>query len=125
MVDGRRLFLWRCDLGESYMSSYVSALSSCGQRSFNDLSTKYLLPSAWVAAGYSSGQCRLLDYRSGSVVMNWRAHDASVTKVSLVWSSRMSIIIVHNNYHGRFWKIYLASWCLCMSIFLFANLMQI
>jgi len=84
MVEGRRLFLWRCNLGDGYMSSYVSTLSSSGQRSFNDLSTKYFLPSAWVAAGYSSGQCRLLDYRSGKVVMNWRAHDAPVTKLDVL-----------------------------------------
>ncbi|KAG0618615.1 hypothetical protein M758_4G078200 [Ceratodon purpureus] len=84
MVEGRRLFLWRCELGDSYMSSYVSALSSFGQRSCNDLGTKCSLPSAWVAAGYSSGHCRLLDYRSGRVVMNWRAHDSSVTKLDVL-----------------------------------------
>lgn len=83
------------------MSSYVSALSSCGQRSFNGLSTKYFLPSAWVAAGYSSGQCRLLDYRSGRVVMNWRAHDASVTKVRLLQPRGMFIIIFIMGDSGR------------------------
>jgi WD repeat-containing protein 81 len=87
------------------MSSYVSALSSCGQRSFNDLGTKYSLPSAWVAAGYSSGHCRLLDYRSGRVVMNWRAHDAAVTKARSVQPLLMSIMM-------GLWKSFLAGWWL-------------
>lgn len=82
-MEGRRLFMWRCKPGESSISSYVSAITSSGQRKWHDSSSKYALPSAWVAVGFNSGECRLLDYRSGNLVVNWRAHDASITKVLL------------------------------------------
>ena len=73
--------MWRCKPGESSISSYVSAITSSGQRKWHDSSSKYALPSAWVAVGFNSGECRLLDYRRGNLVVNWRAHDASITKV--------------------------------------------
>lgn len=40
--------------------------------------------SSWIAAGLSSGQCRLFDVRSGNVIASWRAHDGYVTKVCTV-----------------------------------------
>lgn len=38
---------------------------------------------SWIAAGLSSGSCRLLDARSGNLVASWRAHDGYITKVCL------------------------------------------
>lgn len=37
-----------------------------------------------MAVGLSSGHCRLLDARSGSIIANWRAHDGYITKVCMV-----------------------------------------
>ena len=40
------------------------------------------MASSWLAAGLSSGYCRLLDKRSGNIIAVWRAHDGHITKVS-------------------------------------------
>lgn len=38
--------------------------------------------SSWIAAGLSSGYCRLLDERSGKIIAVWRAHDGHITKLA-------------------------------------------
>lgn len=38
-------------------------------------------PPSWIAAGLSSGHCRIFDSRSGNVVASWKAHDGYVMKV--------------------------------------------
>ncbi|TVU21080.1 hypothetical protein EJB05_30694, partial [Eragrostis curvula] len=38
--------------------------------------------SSWIAAGLSSGYCRLLDERSGNIIAVWRAHDGHITKLA-------------------------------------------
>ncbi|KAK6939005.1 hypothetical protein RJ641_032513, partial [Dillenia turbinata] len=40
---------------------------------------------AWIAAGFSSGICKLLDARSGNVIASWRAHDGYITKLVTWW----------------------------------------
>ncbi|CAL5434807.1 unnamed protein product [Camellia sinensis] len=39
---------------------------------------------SWIAAGLSSGICRLIDVRSGNIISSWRAHDAYVTKLAAI-----------------------------------------
>jgi len=43
------------------------------------------LPS-FIAAGLSSGHCKLFDAKSGNVISSWRAHDGYVTKVCGLFS---------------------------------------
>ncbi|XP_039847459.1 protein GFS12-like isoform X2 [Panicum virgatum] len=40
------------------------------------------MASSWLAAGLSSGYCRLLDKRSGNIIAVWRAHDGHITKLA-------------------------------------------
>lgn len=78
--QGRMLHLWKGEFSESAFPSLVSAICSCG----SDRGQGYGVSSAsprWIAAGLSSGQCRLFDVRSGNVISCWRAHDGYVTKV--------------------------------------------
>jgi WD repeat-containing protein 81 len=39
------------------------------------------MASSWIAAGLSSGYCRLLDKRSGNIIAVWQAHDGHITNV--------------------------------------------
>ncbi|KAD4385173.1 hypothetical protein E3N88_25341 [Mikania micrantha] len=66
--EGQKLHLWRSDSFDSTFPSLISSICSCG-------STK-------IAAGLSSGHCRLLDMRSGDLITSWQAHDGYVTKLA-------------------------------------------
>jgi len=75
----QKLHLWKTDSAEISFSSLVSAICSCA----SDRITKGTpMASSWLAAGLSSGYCRLLDKRSGNIIAVWRAHDGHITKVS-------------------------------------------
>lgn len=64
---------------ESGFPSLVSSICFCGS---DKLKTDRASASpSWIAAGLSSGHCRLFDARSGNVIASWRAHDGYVTKV--------------------------------------------
>lgn len=77
---GQKLQLWRGESVESGFTSLVSALCSGGSQT-NHGEGASVLPS-WIAAGFSSGQCRLFDLRESGVISSWRAHDGYVTKVN-------------------------------------------
>ncbi|KAG2300192.1 hypothetical protein Bca52824_036664 [Brassica carinata] len=68
LARGQKLQLWSGESVESGSTSLVSALSSVSP--------------SWIAAGFSSGQCRLFDLREGGVISSWRAHDGYVTKLA-------------------------------------------
>ncbi|KAJ0976456.1 hypothetical protein J5N97_018421 [Dioscorea zingiberensis] len=79
VVRDQKLHLWKSDPSELSFSSLVSAICSCGSEDHH----AGALPSpSWLAAGLSSGHCRLLDARSGSIIANWRAHDGYITKLA-------------------------------------------
>lgn len=78
---GRQLHLWRCEPLESSFSSLISAICCSGHRDKLE-SKKGLSSSTWIAAGFSSGHCRLLDLKSGTIIAHWRAHDGFVTKLA-------------------------------------------
>lgn len=73
MEREQKLHLWRSESVENSLSSVVSAICSCGPQAAT---------SCYIAVGLSSGNCRLLDSRSGTIVAAWRAHDGYITKVS-------------------------------------------
>ncbi|XP_078161188.1 protein serine/threonine kinase isoform X4 [Carex rostrata] len=68
----QKLHLWRSESVENSLSSVVSAICSGPQAS----------TSCCTAVGLSSGNCRLLDSRSGTIVAAWRAHDGYITKLA-------------------------------------------
>jgi len=75
----QKLHLWKTDSAEISFSSLVSAICSCA----SDRITKGTpMASSWLAAGLSSGYCRLLDKRSGNIIAVWRAHDGHITKLA-------------------------------------------
>ncbi|KAJ1283647.1 hypothetical protein BS78_03G144300 [Paspalum vaginatum] len=76
---GQKLHLWKSDLAEISFSSLVSAICSCGSDKLRKGSP---MASSWIAAGLSSGYCRLLDKRSGNIIAVWRAHDGHITKLA-------------------------------------------
>ncbi|KAM0042092.1 putative protein kinase CMGC-MAPK family transcription factor WD40-like family [Helianthus debilis subsp. tardiflorus] len=78
--EGQKLHLWRSDPSESSFPSLISSICSCGSTKMqaNGAATS---PS-WIAAGLSSGHCRLLDMRSGDLITSWQAHDGYVTKLA-------------------------------------------
>eukprot|EP01018_Ginkgo_biloba_P009374 Gb_38045 [translate_table: standard] len=78
---GQQLHLWRCEPLESSFSSLVSAICCSGHQDGLE-GKKGLSSSSWMAAGFSSGHCRLLDLKSGSIIAHWRAHDGFVTKLA-------------------------------------------
>ncbi|XP_057859002.2 protein GFS12 isoform X1 [Cryptomeria japonica] len=80
---GQQLHLWRCEPLESSFSSLVSAICCSGSRDKLE-GKRGLSSSSWIAAGFSSGHCRLLDLKSGSIIAHWRAHDGFVTKLAAV-----------------------------------------
>lgn len=63
---------------ESGFPSIVSTICSCGS---DKMQPDGASSPSWIAAGMSSGQCRLFDARSGNVIASWRAHEGYVTKV--------------------------------------------
>ncbi|KAJ6432158.1 hypothetical protein OIU84_019414 [Salix udensis] len=78
--QGQKLHLWRGESADFSFPSLVSAICSCG--SDKTSVDGALAPPSWVAAGLSSGHCRLFDLRSGNVIASWRAHDGYVTKLA-------------------------------------------
>ncbi|XP_024313947.1 protein GFS12 isoform X2 [Brachypodium distachyon] len=76
----RKLHLWKSDSAEISFSSLVSAICSCG--SDKPRTGRLVDSSSWIAAGLSSGYCRLLDERSGKIIAVWRAHDGHITKLA-------------------------------------------
>lgn len=75
----QKLHLWKSDSAEISFSSLVSAICACGS---NRLTKGTPMASSWIAAGLSSGYCRLFDKRSGNIIAVWRAHDGHITKVT-------------------------------------------
>ncbi|THG19982.1 hypothetical protein TEA_001810 [Camellia sinensis var. sinensis] len=70
----------RSESGESSFPSLIYAICACGS---NKMQADGAVASpSWIAAGLSSGICRLIDVRSGNIISSWRAHDAYVTKLA-------------------------------------------
>ncbi|WOL15766.1 protein GFS12 isoform X2 [Canna indica] len=80
IFQDRKLQLWKTDAAEHYFSSLVSAICSCGSE--NIQADRGSSSSSWIAAGLSSGYCKLLDARCGDIVAHWRAHDSYITKLA-------------------------------------------
>ncbi|KAF5195438.1 Wd repeat domain [Thalictrum thalictroides] len=80
VAQNQKLHLWKSEPFESPFSSLISAVCSCG--SDNVKANRVPCSSSWIAAGLSSGHCRLFDARSGSVVAFWRAHDGYITTLA-------------------------------------------
>jgi WD repeat-containing protein 81 len=80
--QGRKLHLWRGESVDSGFPSLVSAICSCGSDTIQADGTS--ASPSWVAAGLSTGHCKLFDLRSGNVISSWRAHDGYITKVCLI-----------------------------------------
>lgn len=80
VVQDRKLHLWKSDATEYSFSSLVSAICSCGSEKLK--AERAVASPSWIAAGLSSGHCRLLDARSGNIVALWRAHDGYITKIA-------------------------------------------
>ncbi|KAF8401232.1 hypothetical protein HHK36_012163 [Tetracentron sinense] len=80
VAQDKKLHLWKSESVESGFSSLVSAICSCGSDKMQ--ADKAAAASSWIAVGQSSGHCRLLDARSGSVIAFWRAHDGYITKLA-------------------------------------------
>ncbi|VAI88898.1 unnamed protein product [Triticum turgidum subsp. durum] len=76
----QKLHLWKSDSAEISFSSLVSAICSSGSNKPRNGSL--VASSSWIAAGLSSGYCRLLDERSGKIIAVWRAHDGHITKLA-------------------------------------------
>lgn len=68
--------MWSSESTDYGFPSLVSAICSCGSDKMQSASSH-----SWIAVGLGSGNCRLLDARSGNVIASWRAHDGYVTKV--------------------------------------------
>ncbi|KAM1086438.1 protein GFS12 [Malus sylvestris] len=79
VVRGQKLHLWRGDSMESGYPSLISSICSCGS---DKMQPDGASSPSWIAAGLSSGHCRLFDARSGNVISSWKAHDGYVTKLA-------------------------------------------
>ncbi|BFG14833.1 hypothetical protein CerSpe_011080 [Prunus speciosa] len=79
VVRGQKLHLWRGDSTESGYPALVSTICSCGS---DKMQPDGASSPSWIAAGLSSGHCRLFDARSGNVIASWKAHDGYVTKLA-------------------------------------------
>ncbi|KAE9455044.1 hypothetical protein C3L33_13054, partial [Rhododendron williamsianum] len=77
---GQKLHLWKTESGESSFPSLISSICACGSDKMQ--ADGAAASPSWIAAGLSSGMCRLLDVRSGNVISTWRAHDGYVTKLA-------------------------------------------
>ncbi|ERN01930.1 protein GFS12 isoform X1 [Amborella trichopoda] len=80
VAQDRKLHLWKCEAFESSFASIVSSICYCGSDKWQAGTSSS--SSSWIAAGFSSGHCRLLDIRSGNLVALWRAHDGFITKLA-------------------------------------------
>ncbi|KAM7463204.1 hypothetical protein LguiA_031325 [Lonicera macranthoides] len=78
--QGQKLHLWRSESVESNFPCMISSICSCG--SDNMQAGGAAGSPSWIAAGLSSGICRLLDVRSGNIIASWQAHDGYVTKLA-------------------------------------------
>lgn len=72
-----KLHMWNTEPADYGFPSLVSAICSCGSDKMEFTSSH-----SWIAVGLGSGNCRLLDARSGNVIASWRAHDGYVTKLA-------------------------------------------
>nr|KYP74978.1 putative inactive serine/threonine-protein kinase lvsG [Cajanus cajan] len=115
VARGQKLHMWRGESTESSFPSLISAICSTGSERMQagGIST---LPS-FIAAGLSSGHCKLFDAKSGNVISSWRAHDAYVTKLAApeehllvsssldrtlrVWDLRMNLPLQPIIYRGH------------------------
>ncbi|CAM8986013.1 unnamed protein product [Rhodiola kirilowii] len=79
VARGEKLHLWRT---EGHRSGFPSLVSSICSSESDKIHAAESGTSAWIAAGFSSGNCRLIDARSGSVISTWRAHDGFITKLA-------------------------------------------
>ncbi|CAL5356410.1 unnamed protein product [Camellia sinensis] len=70
----------RSESGESSFPSLIYAICACGSNKMQAVGA--VASPSWIAAGLSSGICRLIDVRSGNIISSWRAHDAYVTKLA-------------------------------------------
>ena len=77
--QGQKLHLWRSDPVETSFPSLISSICSCGSTKMQ--ANEGAASPSWIAAGLSSGHCRLLDMRSGNIITSWQAHEGYVTKV--------------------------------------------
>ncbi|XP_027934955.1 protein GFS12 [Vigna unguiculata] len=77
---GQKLHIWRGESTESTFPSLISAICSTGSDKMQAGGISSL-PS-FIAAGLSSGHCKLFDAKSGNVITSWRAHDGYVTKLA-------------------------------------------
>ncbi|EOA22149.1 hypothetical protein CARUB_v10002715mg [Capsella rubella] len=77
---GQKLQLWGGEPIESGFTSLVSALCSGGSQTKHGDGVS--VSPSWIAAGFSSGQCRLFDLRESGFISSWRAHDGYVTKLA-------------------------------------------
>ncbi|XP_030949259.1 protein GFS12-like [Quercus lobata] len=80
ITQGQKLHLWRGESVESGFPSLVSAICSSGSDKMHADGAS--ASPSWIAAGLSTGHCRLFDPRSGNVIASWRAHDGYVTKLA-------------------------------------------
>ncbi|CAN7140768.1 unnamed protein product [Brassica rapa subsp. narinosa] len=80
LARGQKLQLWSGESFESGSTSLVSALCSGGSHTKQGDGAS--VSPSWIAAGFSSGQCKLFDLRKGGVISSWRAHDGYVTKLA-------------------------------------------
>lgn len=101
----QKLHLWKSDSAEISFSSLVSAICSSG--SDKPRNGSLVASSSWIAAGLSSGYCRLLDERSGKIIAVWRAHDGHITKVCQIVNAptRLLSIIGQNHEQLLFWYL--------------------
>ncbi|GJU68243.1 protein GFS12 isoform X1 [Tanacetum coccineum] len=79
MNEGQKLHLWRSDPVETSFPSFISSICSCGSTKMQ--ANEGAASPSWIAAGLSSGHCRLLNTRSGNIITSWQAHKGYVTKV--------------------------------------------
>ncbi|XP_021836164.2 protein GFS12 isoform X3 [Spinacia oleracea] len=109
---GEKLHLWSSESVDYGFPSLVSAICSCGSDNMEFSSSH-----SWIAVGLGSGNCRLLDARSGNVIASWRAHDGYVTKLAApedhllvsssldktlrIWDLRKSLPPQHIVYKGH------------------------
>ncbi|XP_017218771.1 protein GFS12 isoform X1 [Daucus carota subsp. sativus] len=80
VVQGQKLHLWRTESPEASFPSLISSICSCGSDKMQG--DGIAASPSWVAAGLSSGKCRLLDVRSGHIIASWQAHDGYITKLA-------------------------------------------
>ncbi|KAK7391080.1 hypothetical protein VNO78_19430 [Psophocarpus tetragonolobus] len=80
VTRGQKLHIWRGESIESSFPSLISAVCSTGSDKMQAGGIP-TLPS-FIAAGLSSGHCKLFDAKSGNVISSWRAHDGYVTKLA-------------------------------------------